>query len=159
MLDHVDHDDGVGRPVGDGKGLIDVGADTAQAAPARKEPREPAKDYYQRSLEIYEFRKAAKSGVSRGEEIFYYKCWYCHNEYTKGTPPMEGLYKRPQLLSGQPVNDDTVKEKIRNGGPGMPAFQHALSEEDLSDLVSFVRDKCCWNSENPPSNPRYRGRQ
>jgi len=32
-----------------------------------------AKDNYQRSLQIYEFKKAAPSGPARGQEIFYYK--------------------------------------------------------------------------------------
>lgn len=120
--------------------------------------KEPAKDYNQRSLEIYEFRKAAKSGPQRGEEIFYYKCWYCHNEYTKGAPQLKGLYSHPKLISGQPVNDDTVRDKIREGGPGMPAYKHTLSDDDLKDLVSYIREKCCWNSEAPPANPRYRAK-
>ena len=58
------------------------------ASPAAK--AEPAKDYYQRSLEIYEFRKAAQSGPERGREIFYYKCWFCHNEFTKNVPKLTG---------------------------------------------------------------------
>ena len=127
-----------------------------QQGTAKKQPKEPAKDYNQRSLEIYEFRKAAKSGPDRGEEIYYYKCWYCHNEYTKGAPQLKGIYSHPKLISGQPVNDDTIKDKIRSGGPAMPAYKHALSEEDLTDLVSYIREKCCWNSESPPANPRYR---
>ena len=130
----------------------------AQQGAAKKEPKEPAKDYNQRSLEIYEFRKAAESGPERGREIFYYKCWYCHNEYAKGAPQLKGLYQRPQMLSGQPANDDNVKEKIRNGGPGMPSFRYALKDADIADVVSFVRDKCCWDSESPPANPRYRAR-
>ncbi|MBI3940503.1 MAG: cytochrome c [Acidobacteria bacterium] len=124
----------------------------------KTEPRVPAKDYYQRSLEIYEFRKAAKSGWQRGEEIYYYKCWFCHNEYTKGAPQLQDLYKRPKLVSGQTVGDDTVKDKIRNGGPGMASYKYTLSEEDLTDLVSYLKDHCCWNSEAPPLNPRYRAR-
>jgi mono/diheme cytochrome c family protein len=129
----------------------------AREGAAKKESREPEKDYHQRSLEIYEFKKAAKSGPERGQEIFYYKCWYCHNEYSKGgAPQLKSLYKHPQLLSGQPVSDDTVKEKIRNGGAGMPAFRYTLNDADVSDLVSFLRDKCCFDPDNPPANPRYR---
>jgi hypothetical protein len=37
-----------------------------------QEPKAPAKDYNQRALEIYEFRRAAASGPERGQEIFYY---------------------------------------------------------------------------------------
>jgi mono/diheme cytochrome c family protein len=105
--------------------------------------RPPVKDYNQRSLEIYEFRKAAQSGPERGQEIYYFKCWFCHNEFVKGIPHLEGLYKKPTLLSGQPVNDANVKEKLRNGGPTMPAYKYALKDEDLDDLVSYLREKCC----------------
>ena len=118
----------------------------------------PAKDYLQRSLSIYEFRKAAASGPDRGQEIFYYKCWFCHNEFTKDIPKLTGLYKRATLISGEPVNDDTVRDKIQNGGPGMAAYKYALNASDLSDLVSYLRERCCWDSDSPPPNPRYRAR-
>lgn len=124
----------------------------------KKEIKEPEKDYNQRALEIYEFKKADRSGSERGEEIYYYKCWYCHNEYAKGAPQLKGLYQRSKLISGQPVNDDTVKEKIRNGGPGMAAYKYVLNDEDLNDLASYLRTKCCWDAENPPKNPRFRAR-
>jgi mono/diheme cytochrome c family protein len=131
------------------------GPASAQEA-ATPQASRPAKDYNQRSLEIFEFRKAARSGVERGQEIFYYKCWFCHNEYVKEAPHLKGLYQKPVLGSGQPVNDATVKEKIRNGGPAMAAYKYTLSDDDLNDLVSYIREKCCWDSDSPPSNPRYR---
>jgi cytochrome c5 len=121
--------------------------------------REPAKDYYQRSLEIYEFRKAAKSGPERGREIYYFKCWFCHNEYTQGIPKLHDLYKRPTLVSGAPVNDDNVKNQIRNGSANMAAYKYALNEDDIGDLLSFIKEKCCWDNDAPPANPRFRMRQ
>src|SRR6266446_6358226 len=67
--------------------------------PARAEPAPPAKDYNQRALEIYEFRKAAQSGPARGQEIYFYKCWMCHNENAQGgAPKLVGLYKRANLI-------------------------------------------------------------
>jgi len=132
---------------------------TAQQAPLQgTAPKPIAKDYYQRSLETYEFRKAAQSGPERGREIFYYKCWFCHNEFAKTAPQLSGLYQRGTLLSGLPVNDDNVKDRIRNGGAGMASYKYTLSEADLNDLVSFVREKCCWDSDAPPLNPRYQAR-
>ena len=122
---------------------------------AQDETKAPAKDYNQRALEIYEFKKAAQSGAERGQEIFYYKCWFCHNEFTK-EPKLTGLYQRAQLLSGQRVNDETVKNQIRNGSANMAAYKYTLNDADLNDLVSFIREKCCWDSDSPPSNPRYR---
>jgi len=119
----------------------------------------------QRSAEVLYFKRFAESGSERGKEIYFYKCWVCHNEYTRaaGTPAptLRDLYKRPRLISGQPVNDQTVTEKIKNGGPSMPGFQYALNDKDLADLVSFLREgKCCWEDseeKEPPRNPRYKG--
>ena len=135
--------------------VLSLSAVAQQTAPQGAGPKSLTKDYYQRSLETYEFRKAAQSGPERGREIFYYKCWFCHNEFTKNAPQLTGLYQRPALLSGLPVNDDNVKDRIRNGGAGMAAYRYTLNEADLNDLVSFVREKCCWDSDAPPLNPRY----
>jgi mono/diheme cytochrome c family protein len=130
----------------------------AAASAQEPAPQQPARDPYQKSLQVYEFRKAAASGPERGQEIFYYKCWFCHNEFTKDIPKLPGLFQRAALISGEPVNDATVKEKIRNGGPGMASYKYALNEQDLNDLVSYLREKCCWNSDSPPPNPQYRAR-
>ncbi|OFW43871.1 MAG: hypothetical protein A3J28_11405 [Acidobacteria bacterium RIFCSPLOWO2_12_FULL_60_22] len=118
-------------------------------------------DPYQRSGQVFYHKLMGKSGADRGQHLWYLKCWICHNEYTikadpKGAPTLRGLYKRPALMSGQPVNDETVKAKIREGGPGMPAYKYGLNDTDLADLVTYLREKCCWDEENPPANPRYR---
>jgi mono/diheme cytochrome c family protein len=135
---------------------VSVAALAQEPAPQAAKP--VAKDYYQRSLQTYEFKKAAPSGAERGREIFYYKCWFCHNEFSTTAPHLTGLYQRGTLLSGLPVNNENVKNRIRNGGEGMAAYKYTLGEADLDDLVSFVRDKCCWDSDAPPLNPRYEGR-
>ncbi|MGH2400297.1 MAG: carboxypeptidase regulatory-like domain-containing protein, partial [bacterium] len=114
------------------------------------------KDEYQRSVDIYAMRTSARSGPQRGEEIYYYKCWYCHNEYAKTGPPLKDLFKRP-LPSGQPRSEREVAEKIRQGGPIMPAYRHVLTDADLADLLSYFKDpSCCFEGNEPPPNPRYR---
>ena len=115
------------------------------------------RDPYQRSEAIYEFKKAANSGPERGREIFYYKCWFCHNEFAKGAPPLKGVFQRTTLLSGRAANEDGIKDEIRNGGAGMAAYKYALNEADLNDLVSYLKEQCCWDSNRTPPNPRYRG--
>ncbi len=120
----------------------------------------PARSF-QRSSDIYNFAMAATSGPQRGEEIYYYKCWICHNDFTRaaGTPApsLKDLFERPRLMTGQLVNEDTVAEKIRSGGPNMPAYRYSLSDQDMVDLLSYFREgKCCFNEYEPPANPRYR---
>ena len=116
----------------------------------------------QRSVNIYNFKTTAEKGPLRGEEIYYFKCWICHNSYTikvgTGAVPLKDLFKRPTLATtGQPVNDQTVTEKIKNGSPRMPAYRYTLSDADIADLLSYLRDeKCCFEGLEPPKNPAYR---
>ena len=128
----------------------------ARQPAAQAQPAQPAKDYDQRALEIYEFRKAAQSGPARGQEIYFYKCWMCHNELAQGgAPKLGGLFKRTTLVTGDPLNDDTVRNQIRNGSANMAAYKYALNDADVNDLLSYLKEKCCWDSDAPPLNPRY----
>jgi virginiamycin B lyase len=129
------------------------GADVAGQAGAEK-------DTYQRSAEIFEMKTSATDGPRRGEEIYYVKCWFCHNPLAQsGGPSLEGLFTRRTLGSGAPVTDATVIEKIRGGGPAMPAYRHILTDTDLADLVSYLKDaSCCFDGTEPPANPRYAAR-
>ena len=63
---------------------------------------------------------------------------------------------RPTLVTGGPVNDDSVKNLIRNGTANMPGYKYALKDEDLNDLVSFIKEKGFWDNDSPPLNPRFR---
>src|SRR5207245_10691236 len=86
--------------------------------------QDPPKGSLQRSAEILYFKRFADSGSERGKEIYFYKCWVCHNDYTRAAgsiaPTLRDLYKRPKLASGQPVNDETVATKIKNADTNTP---------------------------------------
>ncbi len=130
--------------------------------PGRQAAAQVPEANLQRSTEIYNLNTTAPDGAQRGEELYYYKCWMCHNAYSveAGTPAtlLKDLYQRSVLMSGQAVNDETVAEKIRNGGPGMPGYRYSLSDRDIADLLSYIREgECCFEGEEPPANPRYRG--
>jgi mono/diheme cytochrome c family protein len=118
----------------------------------------------QRSIAIYNFKTTAERGPLRGEEIYYFKCWICHNSYTidakTGAVPLKGLFKRSKLsTTGQPVSDETVAEKIRRGSARMPAYRYVLSDVDMADLLSYLRDDQCCFEDEPPRNPWYRGEE
>jgi len=56
-----------------GGSLINRPAAAQEASSQPKTEKATPRDEYQRSLKIYEFTKAAKSGPARGEELYYYK--------------------------------------------------------------------------------------
>ena len=132
-------------------------AQTPAAQTARTAGEDAPQGDFQRSAEIYNLKTAAQSGPQRGEEIYYFKCWMCHNKHTKSAPFLKDLYQRPRLVTGEPVNDKTVSAKILNGGEKMPAYRYTLTDTDIADLLSYLREgKCCFEGEEPPINPRYR---
>jgi virginiamycin B lyase len=119
-----------------------------------------ATNLLQRSFEIYNYNVAATSGPQRGEVIYYYKCWVCHNDYTiaagSPAPTLKDLFGRAQLRTGDPVNDTTVANQIRNGSAQMPAFGTFLKDNDILDLLAYLHEGCCYEETNPPKNPWYR---
>lgn len=106
-------------------------------------------DAYQRSANNYVFKATAASGPQRGEELYYYKCWYCHNVFAKRAPYLKDVFQRPNMT------EQTVADKIRKGSPGMPSYETTLDAAAIADLVSYLKERCCWEGENEPSNPRY----
>ena len=115
-----------------------------------------AVDNLQRSLQLDTYRIDGNSGAARGEVVYAYKCWMCHNQYTKTAPYLAELYKHATLISGAPVTDESVAAKIKDGSPLMPSNSHNLSDSDIADVVAYIRSgKCCVEGENPPMNPAY----
>ena len=77
------------------------------------------------------------------------------SQYAKSGPLLKGIYSRS--LAGAPTTDESLIEKIKNGGPTMPAYRTTMKDADIADLVSYIKsDGCCFDSENPPPNPRYK---
>ncbi len=142
-------------------GLVDpVAAQTALPAAAPRSFEATLANDLQRSVEIFSYNVAGKTGTSRGEVLYYYKCWVCHNSYTiaagSPAPSLKDLFKRPNLVTGDPVNDDTVSKQIRNGSPQMPSFATTLNDADIANLLAYLHDRCCYEETNPPKNPWYR---
>ena len=106
-------------------------------------------------------RVGAPSGAARDEEVFYMRCWICHSEYVVvadyfPAPSLQDLYER--------CHDEAVRTIIRSGSLGMPTYSRmVLSDADLDDLVSFLREDCgipatgsgCFDEHYFPPNPFY----
>src|SRR5262249_23725166 len=119
-----------------------------------------ASNELQRSVGIYAYAMAGKSGSTRGEVLYYYKCWFCHNDYARAAgspaPALKDIFKRTTLVTGDPVNDETVAKQIRNGSAQMPAYGTALKDPDIADLLAYLHNGCCYEETKPPVNPWYR---
>jgi virginiamycin B lyase len=110
----------------------------------------------QRSYQMDRYTELAQRGSARGENIYFYKCFVCHNHYAKGGPALAGLFHHTSLTNGSPVDDETVTTVIKNGASAMPGFAHSLGEADIDDLLSYLKSPvCCYEADSPPANPQY----
>jgi len=136
-----------------------LGIGNAQTQAPAAQPAAVSNDL-QRSVEVYGYDAAGKSGGVRGEVIYYYKCWVCHNDYARAAgspaPTLKDIFTRAKLWNGDPVNDETVANQIRNGNPLMPTFSTTLKDADIADVLAYLHDGCCYEETNPPVNPWYR---
>ena len=117
----------------------------------------PLVDRFQRTYEVLQNNEVATSGAARGETLYFYKCWMCHQEVAS-QGDLSGLVGPPlHDLAERSVSEQAVAAKIRNGGSRMPAFRHTFSDADVADLVSYLLGPtCCYENQDPPANPHYR---
>ena len=84
------------------------------------------------------------ASISRGAAIWKSTCAVCHGPEGRGDgPATASLPRKPKDLTRiarPPVFPDGVLAyRIANGGVVMPAWAGVLSEQDIWDLVNFIR--------------------
>ncbi len=77
--------------------------------------------------------------IAKGEELFSERCSFCHGGHgrgAKGPPLTAGHYKRGGA-------DATLFGTIMAGRPGtqMGAFGLTLSQDDVWDIIAYLRDE------------------
>ena len=136
---------------------------TFAQTPSAAQTQELPVDKYDRNATLWASQRAGyESGWQHGQELYYMKCWMCHNEYTITTDKTGQA--APSLRDvAQRMTAQGIAERIRNGSPGMPAYT-LMSESDIDDLATYLIEKCgtfelgggCFDEHNPPPNPLYR---
>src|SRR5262249_28260600 len=113
-------------------------------------------DRHQRTYEVLGNNEVASSGAARGETIYFYKCWMCHNNGARNGDKSGLVGPSLASITARLKTDEALAAKIAAGGPRMPAFQHTLSGQDMSDLVAYLKAPgCCYENQEPPKNPHY----
>ncbi len=83
-----------------------------------------------------------RTPVERGAAAFMRICASCHGLDGRGTHPPG--YRTPPANLTSPelqarLSDDLLRETIRYGKGQMPPFGMALSDQEVNDLVAYVR--------------------
>lgn len=97
---------------------------------------------------------AVAGDAAKGKEIYDQLCWRCHGRLGKSDGPVSSAMEpRPRDLTAQvymgKISDDELLAVIKEGGaavgksPAMMAFKEALSDDDIRDVIAFIRTLCC----------------
>jgi cytochrome c len=91
--------------------------------------------------------QAAKSNaaaVARGKSIFQQKCGICHNDTSserKVGPGLKGINKRGTFSVNRQgkITNQSLTTWIENGDALMPGMKQALDEQQIEDVVAYVK--------------------
>ena len=85
---------------------------------------------------------ATAAGDAKKGQAAFESCAPCHNSdstETKVGPGLKGLFTRPKLVNGKPVNEVNVKALITEGSGGMPPFGDSLSSEEKDNVIAYLK--------------------
>jgi mono/diheme cytochrome c family protein len=77
----------------------------------------------------------------QGHAVFQARCAVCHYDRRKDPlhgPSMLGVFKKQDLPSGAPANDERVTDTVLHGHGLMPAMGNTMDEQDLADLLAYL---------------------
>ena len=86
--------------------------------------------------------KAPAGNTTKGKALFKENCEICHyaaNTAKKIGPGLKGIYKRGKFADGKKVDDASMQEWVLKGGVDMPSFEGTLTEEQVRDLIAYLR--------------------
>ncbi|MGH9722948.1 MAG: c-type cytochrome [Bryobacteraceae bacterium] len=86
-------------------------------------------------------KKGKAADAEKGKEVFQ-QCGVCHNadnNEKKMGPGLKGLFKQEKMTNGKKPTEANVREKVDEGGNGMPSYKEMLSDEEKGDLIAFLK--------------------
>ncbi len=97
---------------------------------------------------------ADAASPAHGREIYDQLCWRCHGRSGKSDGPVsDAMTPRPRDLTDRAymsrLADEEMLKVIKHGGesvgksPAMMAFKEVLSDDDIDDLIAYLRTLCC----------------
>lgn len=84
---------------------------------------------------------ARKTKADTARELYARNCATCHGLVGEGK--QVGTLRVPPLREGRAVEDPDARllSQIHDGGNGMPPFKFTLTDDEIQDLLRFVREE------------------
>lgn len=78
---------------------------------------------------------------THGYAVFQTHCATCHYDRRDAAlhgPSLLGVFKKPDLPSGAPANDERVRATVLHGRGLMPAVGSTMDPQDIDDVLAYL---------------------
>jgi len=78
---------------------------------------------------------------THGYTVFQTHCATCHYDRRDAAlhgPSLLGVFKKPDLPSGAPANDERVRATVLHGRGLMPAVGSTMDPQDIDDVLAYL---------------------
>jgi cytochrome c len=85
--------------------------------------------------------KKKAGDAEKGKEVFQ-QCSVCHNADSaekKMGPGLKDLFQHEKMNNGKKPTEANVREKVDEGGNGMPSYKEMLSDDEKNDLIAYLK--------------------
>lgn len=80
---------------------------------------------------------------AEGKHLYSVRCAHCHEEndlqLKKVPPDLHGVFTHTTLPSGAVATDEEVRRVVLSGKGMMPAFAGRFTDEQMADLIAYLR--------------------
>jgi len=85
----------------------------------------------------------SSGSATKGKEVFDQKCGICHfadSDAKKIGPGLKGISKRGTFtVNNNKFTEESLKTWIENGDSLMPPFKDVLDEQQIKDVIAYVK--------------------
>ena len=90
-----------------------------------------------------QFTSAATGNAAKGKIVYDTNCLPCHGERGKGDGPVGAALRPPPTPLISPKtrarSDSDLLTIIREGRAAMPAWKNRLTDEDIQNVLAYIR--------------------
>jgi cytochrome c len=87
-------------------------------------------------------KQAVRPDVAHGKKVYDARCEICHfsgSTQKKVGPGLKGLMARGKYAGGKKVDEESLRAWIENGGKDMPGYKGVLKENEVRDLIAYLK--------------------
>jgi len=124
--------------------IVGCGGSTKESGNTSTENASPTTQTQTQTAPATDTGAVAADPVAHGKQVYMARCALCHGPEGKGDgPAAAGLNPKPRNHTDgaymKSRTDDQLLQVIRNGKGGMPAWGSVLSDQEIHDVLKYVR--------------------